>query len=153
MRVFTNGRAWRVMFLLWVFAGALAWALFGVVYGLLTGNEGSLWVGAILAPIIAVFLGGMEFYARRYATAIDATDDQVTIHTRSLSGRRSHSGTADVGPLRHLASPNFMFDDSGIGPDTQHFSIKLMPANKTYIVDITGDAAMREHIASALAKA
>lgn len=152
MRIFTNGRGWRVMFLLWLFAGALALAIFGFVYGLISGNEGGLWVGAMLAHIMALFLGGLEFYARRYAIALDATGDQVTVHARSLTGKHVMTGTADIGPLRRLASPEFLFEDSGISPDTQHFSIKLMPANKTYIVDITGDAAMREHIAAAVAK-
>ena len=74
-QLYRNTRAWRVRFLHVLFWAA---SLGFVVLALLGGPDPNSWiVGAILAPILALFALGMEWYLRCYVTALEA---QVRAH-------------------------------------------------------------------------
>ena len=148
MRIFTNTRTWRVQFILWLFAALTILFAVMALYGLATGDEGNAAVGGILTPIMLVSTGGMELYARRYVTSIDSVDKAITLTTRSLTGVHVHHGAADLGPLRNLMTLSFA--ESGVqSTNTSHFTLKLQPANKNYIVDVTSDPKLADRLRTA----
>ncbi len=148
MRIFTNTRAWRVQFILWLFAALTILFTVMALYGLATGDDGNTAVGGILTPIMLIFTGGMEFYARRYATSIDGVDKAITVTTRSLTGVHIHHGSTDLGPLRNLMTLSFA--ESGVqSTNTSHFTLKLQPANKNYIIDVTSDPELADRLRTA----
>lgn len=83
-QLYRNTRAWRVRFLQVLFWAA---SLGFVVLALLGGPDPNSWiVGAILAPILALFALGMEWYLRCYVTALEATRDGLMLETLSTFG-------------------------------------------------------------------
>jgi len=150
VRIFENRRSWRVQFLLWMFALVTAGFALMALHGFVTGHEGNMIVGAILAPIGLIAALGMEFYARRYVTLIDYADGKARVATRSLTGLHVNEGAADIGPLRKLLGISIAGEAVVSAVETQHFMLKLTPPGKSFIVDVTADPQIRERIAQAL---
>lgn len=139
-----------MQFLLWLFALVTAGFAVMALHGLVTGHEGNLIVGSVLAPIGLVAVLGMEFYALRYVTLIDYANGKARVTTRSLTGAHVHEGAADIGPLRKLLGITVAGEAAVSAVETQHFMLKLTPPGKTFIVDVTADPQIRRRIAHAL---
>ncbi|MCE2903028.1 MAG: hypothetical protein ACK6DP_06080 [Gemmatimonas sp.] len=137
--IYRNTRALRVRFLqvlFWVatlgFAVWAWWAYRG------EPDSDSWLVGAILAPIFALFGLGMEWYLRRYVTAIEGRPSGIVLETLSTFGRaRAEVPWADVelaGDMRNVS------DGYGV-PTVDNSAALLRVRNRSLLfIDTTEDA-------------
>lgn len=137
--LYRNTRALRVRFLQILFwtttFGFAALALFGRQNG---PNSESWIVGAILAPLFALFALGMEWYLRCYVTALDAKAGWLVLETLSTFGRaRSTVAWADV----EFAGERRDVMDDVEGPSVDNTaSLLRVRGRPLLIVDTTGDS-------------
>jgi hypothetical protein len=133
--LYRNTRALRVRFL-----QVLFWAAtFGfVVMSFLGGPDPNSWVvGAILAPIFALFAVGMEWYLRCYVTTIEATDDFLALETLSTFGRtRRNVPWADVELAGELSAASGL--DGGPVLDNSASFLRIR-GRAFLIIDTTAD--------------
>ena len=147
--LYRNTRSLRVRFLQVLFwAAALGFAGQAALSFRAEPASDSWIVGAVLAPLLALFALGMEWYLRCYVTALEARPDGLVLETLSTLGRKRTSVPwADV----ELAGGIHETSDEDDAPSLDNSAAVLRVRGRALlIVDTTEDAFDSAGLASSL---
>jgi len=162
MDLYTNTRAWRAHLLLWLFlVGGVGFAVLGLV-GWQNGDPTGMEAGLIAAPILLLAAIAMEFYCRRYITALRVQDGAFVLETRSATGRHQIQGTGTLGD--RLQDGGFDLQAQSAVPgvvrglafieyrsnETHYHILRVGERQRRYILDVTADPDAEARIQRAL---